>query len=196
MLLSVADDLGLRISVRVDGSFPPPDLRRLEAEGLLDVMLAPSGHRAAHLDAWMGACREANIPFRLQIQGPFEAAFDVDTYAQRLLVDRPVVVNIAAYDPFVVRTGARNVTHSENTVAKMNDLTRALADHEIEVNLLRLPFCLVDKDLWCHVVNDAQFFRDHQQYERESYELCERLYGLSPSTVSKLVLILLSRNTF
>ena len=191
MLLSAAAEMGLRISLRVDASFPPPDLRRLEAEGLLDVMLAPCGCSAAHLDAWMGACREAELSFRLQIQGPFELDFNVDAYAERLLSTPPAVVNIAAFDPFVARTGARNDKHSENTVAKMNELTSALAGRGVEVNLLRLPFCLVEEELWSHVVNDAQFFRDHQQYERESYELAERLFGLSPSMVSKLVLILL-----
>ncbi len=196
VFLSAASEMGLRISLRVDASFPPPDLRRLKDEGLLDVMLAPRGHQADQLDAWMGACREAEIPFRLQIQGPFELAFDAEGYANHLLACGPAVVNIATYDPFVPRTGARNSAHSQSTVTKMNELTHALAGRDVEVNLLRLPFCLVDKDLWGHVVNDAQFYRDHQQYERESYAFCDRLYRLSPSTVSKLVLILLSRNSF
>jgi len=196
MLLSAAGDIGLRVSLRIDGTFMPPDLRRLEAEGLLDVIIAPRGHHAAHMDEWMAACREAELPFRLQIQGPFELAFNVDAYVERLRTSLPNVVNIAAYDPFVVRSGARNSAHSENTVAKMNDLARALAGLDVEVNLLRLPFCLVDKELWNHVVNDAQFYRDHQQYERESYELAETLYRLTPNKVSTLVLIYLSRNSF
>jgi hypothetical protein len=195
-ILSDAGEMGMRVSLRVDGSFPPPDISGLKADGLLDVMLTPCGHHAAHLDAWMGACSEAAIPFRLQIQGPLDATFDTDAYVEQLLTSVPVVVNIAAFDPFVTKSVARNSAQSKETVAKMNALAKVLASHGIEVNLLRLPFCIVDRDLWNHVVNGAQFYRDHQQYERESYELAETLYRFSPSKVSTLVLILLSRNSF
>jgi hypothetical protein len=195
-LIAAARDAGLRVSIRTGAAFGPPDLGRLRDEGLLDVLLAPAGHTAAHLDAWMAECRESETPYRLQIQGPFDSDFDASAYAARIREDRPAVVSIAAFDPFVKRTGARDAAHSETTVAKMNELASALAGGDIEVNLLRLPYCLIDRKLWPHVVNEAQFHLDHQQYERESYEIAKQLYRKRPSSVSKLVRILLSRNTF
>lgn len=196
ILLEHALELGLRLSLRTACDGPPPDLRAWKDAGLLDVCIASPSHDPSELAPWLNACRDADLPCRVQIQGPFEHEFDRVPLV-RLLTSSPVTaVNIIAYDPFVKTARARNERHTAATVETMIGLAREVASASIEVNLIHLPFCAVDETLWPHVANTRQFWLDHQQYNKGSYDLAVSLYRNIPAAVGKILLILLARSTY
>ncbi len=77
----------------------------------------------------------------------------------------------------------------------MNDLTRSLEERSVEANLVGLPFCLVSEANLKNVVNTEQYFRDHQQYARGTYDLAKVLSKRGPIVAGKIILSLLWRNT-
>jgi hypothetical protein len=110
-------------------------------------------------------------------------------------VSRACAVNIAAHDPFVITPHARNAQHTAVSVTKAIELATAIAARGVEVNLVGFPFCVIPKELWIHVVNTPQFFLDHQQYKRESFELAAPLFARNPIWVRTAVQMRLGQHT-
>lgn len=195
-LLEQASELDARLSLRTSCDATPPDLRAYKKAGLLDVFLAPPRSDSTKLQPWLDACREAELPCRVQIHGPFEADYDPAPLVELLKSSEVAAVNISAYDPFVKVDLARDDRHSASTVKTMAAIAASLAAEGIEANLIHVPFCAVDEALWPHVVNSPQFFQDHQQYNEGSFDLAVSLYRNIPAAVGKILLILLARSTF
>ncbi len=192
-LRPAAEPLDVRISLRTNCSTPPPAIAMLRDARLWDVFLCPVKADAPEFDAWLHACHEADLPVRVQIHTPFDVELDTSVLADRLA--QATVVHIAANDPFTNIPPARNALHSAASVQKSVEIARAVAGRGVEVNLIGFPFCAVPEDLWPLVVNQRQFFLDHQQYKCESFELAAALYRRNPTWVRQAVLIRLGQHT-
>jgi len=192
-LLDFASALGIRLSLRTATTACPEALPGLYSQGLLDVFLCPDRPGHPGLGPWIEACRASGIPFRAQLQAPFEEDLDVNAVAARL--QEATAVNVALFDPFHVRSGERHRDQSLRTVRQMNDLVRAIAEHGVEVNLLHLPFCFVDAGNLKHAANWQQFFLDHQQYQQGAYQLAWQLNAYPPRKVRKILEIEMGRQT-
>lgn len=188
------DSLECDISLRTDCTAPPPPVEALKNRAVLDVLLCPPSETAPHLQAWLEACRGAELPIRIQFQAPFQPDVDVAALADRVAQAGVVTVNIVLSDPFRPSLPCPDATSSRRAVDTMNALTAALADRNIEVNLIGLPLCLTTERTRGHAENTCQFFRDHQQYDRPAYELAVGLYHRPPRIIAKLVMLLLMRN--
>ena len=79
------------------------------------------------------------------------------------------------------------------TVAWMNDLVRALDAEGIDVNLIGLPYCHVAEANYPTVLSQVQFFADHQQYAKRSYEVAEKVNKCGMHRMSKVIESLLSQ---
>ena len=190
-----AGELGVRLSLRTNGAFPPGDIARLKDLGFLDVFLCPDSLEGAAAAAWFEACSQAGMPLRVQLQPPFEAGFDPDAAAEKLAAAGAVAVNVAAFDPFDARPPCAGAEAARAAIERMNRLVAALAAREVEANLLGLPFCLVDEANRAHAENEAQFFLDHQQYHKGAYATAVGLYARSPVVVQKAMLSMLALHT-
>jgi len=194
-LVRHARDLDVRISLRTDCTESPGALSPLGDLDLLDVFLTPRSARAEHLDAWLGACRAANLPIRIQIPAPFPADLGVETTVERLAQGGVVAVNVALADPFQNPPSCANAEESRRTVEQMNALVKAIDARGIEANLLFLPLCLVWPENLIRAANLSQFFLDHQQYDRLSYEMARGVFKCNPNAAGKALRIPLGRNS-
>ncbi|GMV99479.1 MAG: hypothetical protein AMXMBFR84_06180 [Candidatus Hydrogenedentota bacterium] len=195
-LLRDAEEMGVRLSIRCEGEFPGVPLLSLKQAGLLDVFLTLPEWPCKNAESWAKACRDADVPLRLQLHAPFCASLDAESIAAEIALYSPVSVNIATYDPFIHKMHSSNSRDTAHTLDRMNALVRNLAAREIEVNLTFLPFCHVSNENWPHAVNSPQFFLDHQQYRKGAYELAQTLYRNPYSAVGKILLIMTARATF
>ena len=195
LLLEQAARLNVRLSLRTDCSAGPEAVGSLAGVGLFDVFLTPRSADSEHLTAWFQACQEAALPMRLQLQAPFSPEFDVERTADRIAAAGPVAVNVTASDPFLNVPGCRDARHSRETVDQMNALAAALDARGLEVNLLHLPFCLVASENRVFAVNSQQFYLDHQQYHKMSYDLAVRVFPCAPNEAGKAILVPLGRNS-
>lgn len=189
--LDQAKEIDFRLSVRVDAVAPPPDLGQLATHGLFDVFIVSQPDVSRYVTQWLDACREAGLPVRLQLQPPLPQG-DPKQLAKEWARAGVVVVNVAAYDPLSVETLR---THGEETLNGMMRLAGAVEDQGVEANLLRIPFCHVRPAHWTRLLNAGQFFADHNQYERRSYQLAQSLSDKSPEIAGKIVLMLLGKYT-
>ncbi len=193
--LAYAHELDMRASLRTDCLGAPPDLKELRDRGLLDVFLTPRRATQSGFQAWLECAHEAGLKTRVQLHIPLHKSLDAQEYAKRYKEAGVVAVNLAAYDAFVGTDVCRDKEQSTGSIARMIEFAQALESQEIESNILRVPFCAIPKEQWPRVVNDAQFFLDHQQYRRDSYELALRLAKHGPVVGGKVLSILLGRYT-
>jgi len=194
-LLEYAAREDTRLSLRTDCAVPPPTLGDLKKVGLFDVFLCPPTPAAAHLDGWFEASRDADLPMRLQLQAPFAEDFDIDELATRIRNAGVVAVNVTLSDPFIERPPCRDAAESKAVVDLMNAVVAALDAHGIEANLLNLPLCLVTEENLVRAVNTPQFFMDHQQYLKTSYDLVLLLRNHGPVVMGKILTSTLWRHT-
>ena len=203
-LLQCGDIIGGHVSLRTDCVAAPVNLSELKRAGLLDVFLCPADENTPLLDVWLAACRDNDVPVRLQLQAPFAQALDGRAMAQRVAQARRAqgfraagvnVVNVAMFDPFLDKGPCRDAAHAQAAVEQANALAAALAEENVEVNLFGLPLCLVHENNLPHALNDRQFFLDHQQYLRRPYELARALYHRGPASIRVALLMIQSRHT-
>ena len=195
-LLPAAHDLGVALSLRTDASAPPESLRTLKDQGLFDVFLCPKDVSLDALEPWSRACVEAELPLRLQLQAPFPENSAPDDMAAQIAGAGVVRVNLALSDPFLKRGGCRDGDHSQATLDFMQQLAGELETRGVESNLLDIPLCLVDKESLQRTANAPQCAVDHAHYLPEANALAQKLYGRGPIIAGKILLMLLSRDTF
>ena len=193
--LAYAHELDMRASLRTDCLGQPPDLKELRDLGLLDVFLTPRRATQSEFQTWLERAQEAGLKTRIQLHVPLHKSLDVEAYAQRYKEAGVTAVNLAAYDAFVQTEACRDKEQSAGSIARMIELAQALESKDIECNILRVPFCAVPKEHWQRVVNGAQFYLDHQQYRKDSYELALRLSERGRIVGGKVLSILLGRYT-
>ncbi|MBI5094474.1 MAG: hypothetical protein HZB26_18810, partial [Candidatus Hydrogenedentes bacterium] len=187
--------LDVRLSWRTDCSAPPDSLGELRDAGLFDVFLTPRS-LGAGLDAWLAACLELRAPVRAQVQPPFAEDLDAATFADRLAKYEVRVLNVTLNDPFLPHSHSARSGESQRTLSQMNALVKAANARDIEANLIGTPLCLVDEQNLPCAQNDLQFFLDHQQYRRESYEFARQVYPLPPFITSAVIALTLGRHTY
>ncbi len=195
-LLDRAEELDLRLSLRTDCTRPPDSLEDLKERGLYDVFLCPHSEKEPNLDLWLARCAELGLPVRIQLQAPFAPGLDVEALASRLSGMGVTAVNVAALDPFLAKPSCGSAEAAQKAIEQMNALAEALDACGMEANLLGLPLCLVNESNRVRCLNRPQFFLDHQQYARGSYDLAESLWRSYPVAAGKVLLALLARNTF
>ncbi|GMV99478.1 MAG: hypothetical protein AMXMBFR84_06170 [Candidatus Hydrogenedentota bacterium] len=191
----VAREMDARLSLRTAAAMPPPDPTILESLGLLDILLAPSVIRGEHVNRWLEAAHLAGLPIRIQITGPLAIEWDPESAAAGWAVAGVQTVHIAATDPFVSPGRARNAMATSVTLDRAAALARAATQHGMEANLIGWPFCVVPEDVRQFIVNDAQFYSDHQFYVRESYLLAQKITRMSPAIAGSALSMLLGRHT-
>lgn len=193
-LLEAATTLEVQLSLRTS-SPPPSNLAELKNLGLGDVtvILPPRGHD--QLSEWLDAAGAAQTPLRVQCMLPAPPDCDPMQFAQNMANSNVCAVNLALFDPLATEAACGGPDESRATLGFAAAAAEALITHGVEVNILGIPFCLLDKSLWPHVVNRPQFHLDHQQYERSSYELARRFFEMGPIRAKKAILMLLGRHT-
>ncbi|MBI5095880.1 MAG: glycosyltransferase family 2 protein [Candidatus Hydrogenedentes bacterium] len=189
-LTESADETDTRLSIRTNCAAPPPKPQDLKDANPFDVFLTPVDAGGDASNAWLDACRECGLPVRVQLTPPFAEEFDSAVYAQKLAQAGVTAVNLRLTDPFSGPSRGAG-----KTLQQLFELATALAATPIELNVLGVPFCLLDESLWPNAINTPQFFLDHQQYRKRAYELASLLYHRSPVIVNKLLTILLARHT-
>ena len=193
--LEYAHGLDMRASLRTDCEGAPPDLKALRDRGLFDVFLTPRRPTQSGFQAWLDRACAAGLKTRVQLHLPLHKSLDAPAYAQRYKDAGVCAVNLAAYDAFVRTDVCKDKEQSAGSVARMVEFARELEAQGIECNILRVPFCLVSEEEWPRIVNLPQFFLDHQQYRKDSYELALKLAGHGPVVGGKVLSILLGRYT-
>ena len=194
-VLEYARDLDATITLRTDAVSPPANLEALKDEGLAGVFLCPRELSQLQLDAWHEVSGRLELSMRLQLQPPFPLDPDIDVLADRIASAGVNVVNVALADPFQAPYRCKDGAESRRTLDQIAALVRALDARDIEANLLGVPFCMVDEDIRPFTLNAAQFFRDHQQYHKLSYDLAQMLHARGPVVAGKILLVLLAQYT-
>lgn len=190
-LAEEARELGMRVSLRTDCADTPPANFAQSAKDadLLDVFLTPANAESPQFAAWLDACVKSSLPVRVQVQPPFPS--DLESYASRIAAAGVAVVNVALRDPFMP---AQSFADPCETIAQINRLAALINGKNIEANIIWLPLCLAEPDNLFMVQNRPQYFRDHQQYNRLSYEFAETIHACSPAATARAVVIPLGQN--
>ncbi len=194
-LLEHAQRLDARLSLRTDCEASIPGLNALKAAGLFDVFLCPLAPDSLAFNTWLDACAAAGLPIRIQFQGPFPSGFSGEDCAERLARAGVTVANLALYDPLALETAPMDAAACRDYIDTVSSLARQLSTRNVETNLLRFPYCHFDEELWPYIIGDAQFFLDHSQYQRASFEFAQKTQYRGPIIVSKLINALLVQNS-
>lgn len=187
-----ASELDLELSLYTDCSGRVPDVQSLLEAKPWDVLLEPAA-LDSQFRAWFDACRGAGVDLRVQLTAPFDADADYDGLVGTL--STAAAVNVAMVNPFATTPPARNGVHSETSVRIACALAEKLTARGVEVNLIGLPFCIAPRTLWPNVVDTPQFFLDHQQYRRESFELAVALFRRNAAWIKQIILMRLGQST-
>lgn len=183
------------VSLRTDAQGRPGDLAALVRSGLLDVYLCPPRFADSSVDDWAAACRAAGAPMRLLALAPEASTMDAAAAVARIRALGPVVVNLAASDPFMAPAACRDAEHAETAIRWMETVAAALEAEGIEANIVGVPFCRLDEASYGRAANRGQLTLDHQHYVRGAYDLALRLYGRGSVWAGKAILMLLARHT-
>jgi hypothetical protein len=194
-LLPAAAALDLRLSLRTDATAPVAHLRPLAKLGLFDVFLCPPENDVQRLAPWLAACRELDLPVRVQLQAPFSNALNVEQTAEFLAANGVVRVNLALADPFLTRAGCVGAAESQSTLNTMQTLVAELEARGVEANLLGLPFCLTEESSWPRVEGSRQLGMDHAHYLADAHRLAVTLFDRRPVVAAMVLRILLSNAT-
>ena len=179
-LLEFAQSEGLQYSVRMADTPLDDDLQAYADAGIMDVFFAPEVFRPQVFEGICSTCAELGLPLRVQITRPHFDAEALREVASMLWAEPVRSINLAPYDPFLPEEAcSRNEVNA--LLEQTAELARAAAEHGKEVNILRLPFCLMPRERWPEVLTENQMLLHHQQYISESYDLAKTLYRCSPS---------------
>ncbi len=176
------------LSLRMQDAALPGLFETAAQAGVLDIFFCPNSPDPAVVSAFMDAAEKAGLPVRMQVSPVPGALPDPDTLAEAL--KRAASVNVALSDPFIPAP-ARPL--ADAAAEWMNRLVHTLDQRGVEANLVGLPFCQVSEENRPHLLNRQQFFLDHQQYNKASYELAEKVFGCGPHRLSKVLENLLAR---
>jgi hypothetical protein len=185
-LLEFAAAENLPASVRVSVAPEEEDLRAYAAAGAADVFYAPAQFRPHALESLCAACSGLGLPLRIQITRPLFNDIDFKRVREMLWAESIRSINLAPFDPFLPqRACTRDETQRllEQTAA----LAEAAASHGKEVNILRIPFCLLPRERWPETITLMQFYLHHQQYMHEAYDLAQTIHRCSPAGMAAAI---------
>lgn len=177
-LISFAHDNQIVASLRVratDQVFT--DFAEFHEYAPYDVYLSVRGDQFDAVQRWLDACRNADLPVRVQLLPPLGA--DIQSWTQELVNNDVRVVNISPFADFDTQADSRG-SDFQSFVQGLAAWANALSRQEIDVSITHLPAAALPADLHSRVLSGAAFFRDHHQYERRSYELARALFPLAP----------------
>ncbi len=192
-LLPSAAALDLRLSLRTDATGPAAHLRTLAAAGLFDVFLCPSDHDLNRLEPWLSACRDLDLPVRVQLQAPFPRNANIASTAEFLARRGVVRVDLVLADAF--SGGPTAKADHFDSIATMQSLAAELEAKGVEANLIGIPFCLLDTPSWPRGQGSHQRAMDHAHYLADAHRLAVRLYERGPIVAAMILRILLSNAT-
>ncbi len=194
-LLPAAAALDLRLSLRTDASGPVAHLRALAAAGLFDVFLCPTDNDVKQLTSWLTACRDLDLPIRLQLQAPFSPQMNIADTTEFLARHGVVRVNLALADHFSSDPDSPEPVVSTESLATMQALAAGLEARGVEANLFHIPYCLLEKTNWSRAQGTRQLAMDHAHYLTDAQRLCAKLFDRGPVVASMILRILLSNAT-
>ncbi len=189
-MLDFARTETMPLSLRYASELPPATLGEWKERGLHDVCLCAL-HGRTNVEAWLNECRHLNIPVRVQYYVQPAENFDATALAEML--GGAAAVNVAYWDHFDQVPPCRGREESLALIRNMNALLRALTARNIEANLLHLPYCLTEEDNRPHGLHFPEFYLDHQQYMKSSYDFAVSMFQRGPGVLEKAVESLLSR---
>lgn len=191
-LLEFVRNEKIYMSLRVSDLEVFETLPNLADVGLHDIFFTPDTIDNLRLASCIAACRDAGLPVRVQVLASGVNYSSAEELAA--LLSQAVSVNVALSDPFSEpQPAAANLEDCRRTVDWMNGLVRELETRGVEANLIGLPYCHVEESNYPNVVSRAQFFSDHQQYAKCSYEVAEKVYKCGIHRMSKVMESLLSQ---
>lgn len=180
------------LSLRIRNLEVFENLPSLADRGVHDIFITPDTVDVARLSNCITVCQGAGLPVRVQVAASNVNDCGVDDLAEVLA--RAVAVNVMVTDPFTgSQKTATSLEESRNTVAWMNRLVQILNTKGIEANLIGLPYCHVEEVNYPNVLSQVQYFADHQQYARRSYEVAEKVYTCGIHRMNKVMESLLSQ---
>ncbi|MBL7647150.1 MAG: glycosyltransferase family 2 protein [Candidatus Hydrogenedentes bacterium] len=177
-MLEEATHLGLQLSLRTTSATPLPLLPELRDAGLFDVLLCVDVVDVDVISRWAQACVEAHLPLRVQLLAT--AIPETPSGALVAALGKAKHISMALEDP--ISPGASRPA-LENIMA----LAKALADAEVAVHLLDLPFCAVPERLWPWVVNEAQRLATPQHYQPAALDFALKMAPLSSRRIHQAV---------
>jgi len=181
----------VRLSLRLDDKVRPGKALAVVVPDVLDIFLCLTKTDPVVLKEWVRFCEENGAALRVQVS-PFPGLRPAPEMLAECL-HNAVSVNVALRDPFLFTERNRGADECRQVVQWMNALIGALDSLGVEANLVGLPFCHVTPEVQNHLLNSRQFFLDHQQYDRKSYELAERIQYFGPARMANTIENLLAR---
>jgi hypothetical protein len=191
-LLEFVRNEKIALSLRVSDLQVFEELPNLADAGLHDIFIAPDTVDRSRMAACISMCKDAGLPVRVQVLASSAADTCVEELLEALhLADSVNVVVSDAFSKF--QQPATSLDECRKTVDWMNALVCELDARGIEANLIGLPYCHVTEANYPNVVSQTQFFSDHQQYAKRSYELAEKVYAGGIHRMNKVMESLLSQ---
>lgn len=190
-LLEFAGHEGVKVSLRIYPKSGPESVQHHLSSGLHDVFVCADVRYPEAFKGWVDACRNYCVPFRLQLSadcislGTLE--FVTETAASA------VSVNVVLKDPFALKSNPLEDMTAPEHLDWMNRMGERLQNNNIETHLIGVPFCRVVPRNYACVMNQQQFFLDHQQYKRGTYDLAMKLFHRKLWRIPKVLENLLSR---
>ncbi len=184
--------LDVRVSLRTDCVEGPPAHETLSRYGFHDLFVSPSP-KATYFDAWVDACTELGLEFRVQLP-PVWQNDAPERLGARLAGAGAVAATFMASDPFSTRHACSDGSESKKALEWTMRTAEVLRSHEVDVSFYGFPDCVVPEGLKGFGGPGFLYFDDHQQYAKPSYDLALSLDSKPIFVASKILMVLVARH--
>ena len=183
-LIRYCNEIGLKPTLITNGQTlaNPEKVRKLKAAGVYDLLISVHGMEdrydkivvvdgaAERLRKGIENVAAAGVPFRFNCVLCQEALPDLMNVARLAVAQGARAVNYIAFNPFIDQNqgGKRseeNVPHYRDVVDALLPVIDYLDDHQIEVNVRYLPFCLFPERYRKFIQNFQQIVYDLHEWE-------------------------------
>ncbi|MCX8064356.1 MAG: glycosyltransferase family 2 protein [Candidatus Hydrogenedentes bacterium] len=184
--------LDLPVYFSTNFKYPPLNLNLLKEFEVLGIVLCINQSNNYSLDEWESATSELSLPLLLNIP--------IETEILRLLCEKYLdtlskvkAITFMLKHPLFGSSGKSR----ELSIPKdlMSEIIATLSKNGVVINLLGLPFCLVDPSLYSNILNTYQYPYDPLSFEPCALEFSKTLYNLKSHKIRKLLEIRLKEKT-
>ncbi|HOK08040.1 MAG TPA: glycosyltransferase [Candidatus Hydrogenedens sp.] len=184
LLQFINDIIQCNVSWGTNLTEPPKNIENLKNFNLLDIFLIATNLSLDQLKNWAHIGNELNIPIRLYCVYPFP--FNLNSSEEDIIEVLKTFASITFVHkyPFI---NNKNIEINQETIKDWAKISKTFYHSNVPVNILGIPYCLVEPQLFPAIINTQQYFSDTEFYLQSSFELAQLLWNFKASKIRKIL---------
>ncbi len=195
-LLSFSKEiLELPVYLATDFESPPSNISTIKEFDVLGLVLYLNPDKSNYrLNDWFTISSELNLPILLNIPLKKDLLISLkDMYLE--VISKSKLISFMVKHPFLPIIEEGKNWYEKLPNALINEIVFLLSKQNVSVNLVGIPYCLLEPSLYPHVQTTYQYPYNPQLYEPYALEFADTLYKLRSYKIRKLLEIKLKEKT-